>query len=149
MRVFVTGATGVLGRRVVPLLTADGHEVTAVARGKAGTIRQVGATPVEVDLFDAPALATAVEGHDAVLDLATRIPAASRMIVGLFRQATGHWELLRAEVNGEPGLVALLGGEVDTVIALHVGDGRVEGLHAVRNPEKLAAVRRQIAARRG
>ena len=32
MKTFVAGATGVLGRRVVPLLVAAGHEVTAVAR---------------------------------------------------------------------------------------------------------------------
>ena len=32
MRVFVAGATGVLGRRVVPLLVAAGHDVTGVAR---------------------------------------------------------------------------------------------------------------------
>ena len=31
MRIFVTGATGVIGRRVVPLLLREGHEVTAVA----------------------------------------------------------------------------------------------------------------------
>ncbi len=32
MRIFITGATGVLGRRVVPRLVAGGHEVAAVAR---------------------------------------------------------------------------------------------------------------------
>lgn len=81
MQVFVTGATGVLGRRVVPMLAADGHDVTAVARGRAARLREVGATPVAVDLFDRGVVASAIEGHDAVIDLATRIPATSRMML--------------------------------------------------------------------
>lgn len=81
MRVFVTGATGVLGRRAVPRLVAAGHEVTAVARSSAGELRAVGAVPVAVDLFDAAAVAAAVEGHDAVLDLATRIPDSTHMVL--------------------------------------------------------------------
>lgn len=79
MRILVTGATGVLGRRVVPLLVAEGHAVTAVARGRGDAIRDAGATPVELDLFSTGAVTRAVDGHDAVVDLATRIPSATRM----------------------------------------------------------------------
>lgn len=79
MRVFVTGATGVLGRRVVVRLVAEDHEVTAVARGKGEQLRELGASPRSVDLFDPRAVAAAVEDHDAVVDLATRIPATTRM----------------------------------------------------------------------
>lgn len=81
MRVFVTGATGVLGRRVLPMLAADGHDVTAVSRSKPEQVQAGGAAPVEIDLFDAAAVKTAVDGHDAVLDLATRIPATARMVL--------------------------------------------------------------------
>lgn len=81
MKVFVTGATGVIGRRVLPLLVQGGHEVTAVARGKGDRVRAAGAVPVEVDLFDAGAVKAAVDGHEAVLDLATRIPATNRMLL--------------------------------------------------------------------
>lgn len=83
-RTFVTGATGVLGRRVVPMLLAAGHDVTAVARSgpKAAALRVQGARPTTVDLFDTGSVHDAVEGHDAVLHLATNIPtgvaAASR-----------------------------------------------------------------------
>ena len=44
MRVFVTGATGALGRHLVPGLVAAGHEVTATTRtpGKAGQLRAGG-----------------------------------------------------------------------------------------------------------
>lgn len=79
MRILVTGATGVLGRRVVPMLAGAGHDVTAVSRGRPEQIRRAGGTPVELDLFDHDAVTRAVAGHQAVLDLATRIPSASRM----------------------------------------------------------------------
>lgn len=81
MKVFVTGATGVLGRRVLPMLRDEGHQVTALARGKAETVRKQGAMPIEADLFEADAVASAVDGHDAVLDLATRIPSTNRMML--------------------------------------------------------------------
>jgi nucleoside-diphosphate-sugar epimerase len=80
MKVFVAGATGVVGRRAVVELVGAGHEVTAVARSaaKATWLRGVGATPVEVSLFDPAALRTAVTGHDAVVNLATHIPSVRR-----------------------------------------------------------------------
>jgi nucleoside-diphosphate-sugar epimerase len=80
MRVFVAGATGVLGRRAVPALLAAGHTVTAVVRSpaKAALARSLGATPVEVSLFDPDALHAAVAGHDAVCNLATHIPPLTR-----------------------------------------------------------------------
>ncbi|MEU7576491.1 RNA polymerase sigma-70 factor [Streptomyces sp. NPDC041068] len=51
-------------------------------------------------------------------------------------------------LNGEPGLVVRRDGVIDTVIALRVEDGRVTGLYAVRNPEKLARVERETAVSR-
>ncbi|HSJ43198.1 MAG TPA: NAD(P)-dependent oxidoreductase [Euzebyales bacterium] len=82
MRIFVAGATGVLGRRVVPGLIAAGHDVDAVARNpaKAEQLRTQGASPIAVDLFDAAAVATAVRGSDAVVNLATAIPPMGRML---------------------------------------------------------------------
>jgi nucleoside-diphosphate-sugar epimerase len=76
MKVFVTGATGVIGRRLVPILRAAAHEVTAVARSPIGRaeLQRSGATAVEVDLFDRDALVRAVAGHDAVINVATHIP---------------------------------------------------------------------------
>ena len=80
MKVFVAGATGVLGRRAVAQLVAVGHDVTGVARtpAKAALLRRLGATPVTVDLFDPAALKDAVAGHDAVLNLATHIPPMTK-----------------------------------------------------------------------
>lgn len=80
MKVFVAGATGVLGKRAVRLLRADGHEVSGIARSpeKAAQLSAAGATPVGVDLFDAGAIAAAVAGHDVVANLATHIPDVSK-----------------------------------------------------------------------
>jgi len=83
MRIFVTGATGVVGRRAVPLLVAAGHRVTAVARSaeKAAAVERTGARAVRVDLFGADAVRSAVAGHEAVINLATSVPPSSRMLL--------------------------------------------------------------------
>lgn len=84
MKIFVTGATGVVGRRTVPLLVRAGHEVTAVARTaeKAAGVERAGARPARVDLFDADGIRRAVAGHEAVINLATHIPrSTTRMLL--------------------------------------------------------------------
>ena len=83
MNILVTGATGVVGRRLVPLLRDAGHAVTAVARSSAGReqISKHGATAIELDLFDPAAVRRAVAGHDAVVNLATHIPPPSRIFL--------------------------------------------------------------------
>jgi nucleoside-diphosphate-sugar epimerase len=83
MKVFVAGATGVLGWRTVRELVAAGHEVTGIARSdeKAAFVTSLGATPVRVDLFDAEAVKAAVAGHDAVVNVATHVPPPSRAVV--------------------------------------------------------------------
>jgi len=80
MKLFVTGATGALGRAAVPHLVAAGHEVRAVARtdAKAAKLRAAGAEPVSVDLFDPDAVRAAVAGCDGVAHLATHIPATRK-----------------------------------------------------------------------
>ena len=81
MRVFVAGATGVLGRRVVARLAGAGHQVTGVSRSaeKDHVVESLGARPVRVDLFDAGAVRAAVAGHDAVVNAATKIPPVKQM----------------------------------------------------------------------
>lgn len=76
MKVFVAGATGVLGRRAIPQLVEAGHAVTGVARTeeKAELVRSMGGEPVQVDLFSPAAVTAAVSGHAAVVNLATKIP---------------------------------------------------------------------------
>jgi nucleoside-diphosphate-sugar epimerase len=66
MRIFVAGASGVIGSRLVPLLVADGHAVAGMTRspGKADMLRELGAEPVVCDVFDAGALTRAVTAFD-------------------------------------------------------------------------------------
>lgn len=80
MQVFVTGATGVLGRPIVRRLVASGHEVRTLSHSaaNAATLRSLGVEPVEADLFDIASLRDAVAGCDAILHLATKIPPTSR-----------------------------------------------------------------------
>jgi nucleoside-diphosphate-sugar epimerase len=82
-KVFVAGATGVLGKRAVRELAAAGHDVTGVARSeeKAALLRSLGANPVNVDLFDTAAVKDAVAGHDVVCNLATHIPPTMKMAI--------------------------------------------------------------------
>lgn len=79
-RVFVAGATGVLGWRAVDRLVQAGHEVTGVARTpeKAARLRGLGAAAAQVDLFDAEAVREAVVGNEVVCNLATHIPPATK-----------------------------------------------------------------------
>ena len=62
MRVFVAGATGAIGRQLVPQLVANGHEVVAMtrSRSKAGKIRGLGAEPVIADGLDPEQVGRAV-----------------------------------------------------------------------------------------
>jgi nucleoside-diphosphate-sugar epimerase len=80
MRCFVTGATGVVGRPLVPALVGAGHDVVAVARDerKAAQLRSAGAEPVAVDLFEPDAVLDATTGCDAILHLATNVPPATK-----------------------------------------------------------------------
>ena len=62
MRIFVAGATGVLGRALVPQLVARGHEVVGMTRSasKQDLVRSLGAHPVVADALDPDAVAQAV-----------------------------------------------------------------------------------------
>jgi 2-alkyl-3-oxoalkanoate reductase len=62
MKVFVAGATGALGRRLVPQLVARGHEVAGMTKSasKQELVRSLGARPVVVDALDPDAVAEAV-----------------------------------------------------------------------------------------
>ena len=62
MKVFLAGASGVLGRALVPQLVAQGHEVVGMTRSasKQGLVRSLGARPVVADALDPDAVAQAV-----------------------------------------------------------------------------------------
>src|SRR3954471_17963606 len=60
LRIFIAGASGTLGRRLVAQLVARGPHVTGTTRSRAGELRALGAEPVVVDPLDAAALREAV-----------------------------------------------------------------------------------------
>jgi 2-alkyl-3-oxoalkanoate reductase len=62
MKILVAGATGVIGRALVPQLVARGHEVVGMTRtaSKQDLLRSLGARPVVADALDADAVAQAV-----------------------------------------------------------------------------------------
>ena len=78
MRVFLAGATGAIGRQLVPLLLADGHRVTGMTRSpqRAHELQAAGAEAVVADALDAAAVRAAVAQAEpqAVIHQLTAIP---------------------------------------------------------------------------
>jgi nucleoside-diphosphate-sugar epimerase len=81
MKVFVAGASGAIGTRLVPQLIGSGHEVTGTTRSaeKAERLRSVGADAVVLDLLDAAAVRDAVAAArpDAIVHQATALTGLS------------------------------------------------------------------------
>lgn len=93
MRIFIAGATGVVGRRAVRLLRSAGHEV--VGHGS------------DLDLFDPSAVGRAAAGYDVVINLATAIPSGARMALRSAWETTAR---LRTEGSRNLADVAADGG---------------------------------------
>jgi nucleoside-diphosphate-sugar epimerase len=78
VRVFLAGASGVIGKQLVPLLVAAGHEVAGMTRspGKVDLLRELGAEPLVLDVYDADRLRDAVVTFeaDAVMHQLTDLP---------------------------------------------------------------------------
>jgi len=100
MRIFLAGASGVLGVRLVPLFVEAGHEVAAMTRSpeKADALQQLGATPVVCDVFDASAVRRAVIGFgaDAIVNELTDLPDDRAELA----RGTGLNARIRREGNG-------------------------------------------------
>ena len=78
VRIFLAGASGVIGVRLLPLLVAAGHEVAGMTRSrkKVAEMRALGAAPVLCDVYDADALREAVVRYrpEAVMHQLTDLP---------------------------------------------------------------------------
>jgi nucleoside-diphosphate-sugar epimerase len=87
VRVFLAGASGVIGRRLIPLLVEAGHEVAGMTRSaaKADLVSRLGATPVVCDVFDLQGLRRAVIEYSpqAVMHQLTDLPDDSAQIAEL------------------------------------------------------------------
>jgi nucleoside-diphosphate-sugar epimerase len=80
VRIFIAGATGIFGRRVVALLLRAGHRVVGLSRSarNRAQLEAQGAASRDADLFDQSSLVEATRDCDAVLHLATAIPTTAR-----------------------------------------------------------------------
>jgi nucleoside-diphosphate-sugar epimerase len=105
MEIFLAGAGGAIGRRLVPLLRAAGHHVAGTTRSseKAAAIKSLGADPVVVDVFDRDALARAVKAFapQAVIHQLTDLPFAP----GTPRYEEGLERNARLRIEGTRNLV--------------------------------------------
>jgi nucleoside-diphosphate-sugar epimerase len=83
MKVFVAGATGALGKQLVPMLVANGHDVVGMTRAEAkrDQLRRAGAEPMVADALDADAVGRAVgeAEPDVIVHQLTAIPPKINM----------------------------------------------------------------------
>jgi 2-alkyl-3-oxoalkanoate reductase len=105
MKIFVAGATGAVGRRLVLLLTSAGHEVAGLTRSpaKADLLRRIGATPVIADALDRAAVMNVVrqEKPEIVIHELTSIKK-----VDLRNFDQGFTETNRLRTEGTDNLLA-------------------------------------------
>jgi nucleoside-diphosphate-sugar epimerase len=106
MNVLVAGASGAIGRRLIPLLVEAGHNVAGMTRtpGKVASIRSLGAEPLVVDALDAAAVLAAVRSArpEVVVHELTAIPARMNM-----RKFDREFELTnRLRTEGTDNLLA-------------------------------------------
>jgi RNA polymerase sigma-70 factor (ECF subfamily) len=110
-----------------------GAFLQACATGDLGGLVQVLASDA-VLMSDGGGKATAalapVRGADRI----------ARFFLGLMRKAPPGLEFRQVRVNGRPGLMAVLDGEVINVLTFDVAEGRIAACYAVRNPDKLRRI---------
>jgi nucleoside-diphosphate-sugar epimerase len=108
-KIFLAGASGAIGRRLMPLLRRAGHDVCGSTRSEANTetLRALGVDPVVVDVFDASALSRVVASArpDVVIHQLTDLPKdlnPREMVAAIVRTARvrseGTRNLVRAAI---------------------------------------------------
>jgi nucleoside-diphosphate-sugar epimerase len=153
MRVFVAGATGAVGRLLVPLLLGAGHQVTGTSRSLAGTerVRRQGASAVQVDALDREGLRQAVAGAapDAVIHQLTDLSGADGEATNRLRREGTRNLVDAAESAGVHRIVVqsmswvyVPGGDpADETVPLHLGAAQPRGgiMDGIRAMEETAA----------
>jgi nucleoside-diphosphate-sugar epimerase len=106
MKIFVAGATGAAGSRLVPLLVAGGHEVVATTRSahKAEQLRSAGVRPVVLDVLDRDGVRAAV--LDAAPEVVVHEATALSGLSGLRGLDTAFEPTNRLRTQGTDHLLA-------------------------------------------
>ena len=138
MRVFLAGASGVIGRRLLPLLLGAGHQVTGTTRSqeRAAQLRSAGVRPAVLDVFDAMAVRQAVlaAAPDVVIHQLTDLPDVLEppaMPAALARNA-------RVRLEGTRNLMmAVRAAGVRRVIAQSIAWAYAEGTPPYRESDPL------------
>jgi nucleoside-diphosphate-sugar epimerase len=110
MRIFIAGGTGVIGRRLVPRLIAEGHELVVLARNpeRAAAAAQLGADVVQGDALDAAQVKELVARAEPELimhqltDLSERSPQANAQL-----RLDGTRNLIEAALAADVGAIVL------------------------------------------
>ncbi|MCK8677789.1 RNA polymerase sigma-70 factor [Streptomyces lichenis] len=120
----------------------------AETRAVLGAFRQAVETGDLQGLFDilAPDVVALTDGgglRQAALRPLVGPDKVVRWLAGVLRRTDEEVSLEPAQINGCPALLVRLDGELDSVVAVRIEDGRVTGVYAVRNPDKLSRVARE------
>jgi RNA polymerase sigma-70 factor (ECF subfamily) len=84
-----------------------------------------------------------VQGRGLVAKLLIKLAANAPRLI----QAAEHELRLNVtEVNGEPAMMFWVGDRLDTVFIFSLGDEQIRAIHAIRNPDKLVYIQRQLFA---
>jgi uncharacterized protein YbjT (DUF2867 family) len=116
MRIFLAGASGVIGQRLIPRLVQAGHVVGGMTRspGKMKLLAQLGAEPIMCDVFDRDALIQAVRDFkpDIILNELTDLPddvskIADHLSLNARIRTEGNQNLIEAaRQSGSPKILA-------------------------------------------
>jgi hypothetical protein len=69
-----------------------------------------------------------------------RADKIARFFLGIIKKTPPNMEVRAARVNGQPGLITSVDGQLTDVLTLEVVDGRIAKCFIIRNPDKLARV---------
>ena len=146
MRIFLAGASGVIGRRLVPLLVEAGHTVAGTTRSaeRAPLVRGLGAEPFVVDVYDAELVHDIVVGWspelvmhqltdlpDAAADIPARASANARIRIegtanlGAAAQAAGAARFLAQSIAWTPSAGNASRDELERQVLAYDGTGVV------------------------
>ena len=154
MRIFVAGASGALGRRLVPLLVDGGHEVvgTTTSARKADGLSALGAEPVVLDLLDAEAVGRAVSEAEPEVVVHEATALATMGNLRKFDETFAQTNLLRTHGTDNLLAAAKAVGAEKFVAQSYAGwpyarDGaRVKDEEAPLDPNPVSSARESIAA---